>query len=109
MSFSQGFLASWTQNTRVIEGAAQLSTFSDKSFATHVEEGVVWMDFLSIPQFVDVKFQDDETLRQHYLDQTSAVQGVKQLLQDPRASHDARRSSGTVRFCILERTRLVPS
>jgi len=36
----------------------------------------VWIDFLSIPQLVDVNNEDVEVLRQHELDQTSAVPSI---------------------------------
>ena len=76
ISFSEGSSATWTKNTRNLEGSAQQDKVSDESFAEYVQNGVVWMDFLSVPQLVDVSDERDETFAEHERKQELAIQSI---------------------------------
>merc|ERR1719284_1665201 len=98
VSFSQGYTASWTRQTSDMESSAQLDKFDDDSFAHAVEEGVVWMDFLSIPQVCDVLDEETDALAEVELDQASAVQSIPYYVErsnffwvvTPEAVHEDR-------------------
>ena len=106
-TFSQGISASWTSKLSDGEGAAQVDKVTLLSFAQHVEEGVVWLDFSSIPQMVDVQDADTAELLQHEMKQALAVQTIPCYLErnnnfwvlTPDAVHEHRR--GHLRLCIL--------
>ena len=72
-TFSQGVSAFWTSKLADGEGAAQVDKITLLSFAQHVEEGVVWLDFSSIPHMIDVQGADTAELLQHEMKQAFAV------------------------------------
>ena len=80
-TFSQGVSAFWTSQLSDGEGSAQVDKVNLMSFAQHVEEGVVWLDFSSIPQMIDVQDADKTELLQHEMKQALAVQTIPYYLE----------------------------
>ena len=80
-TISQGVSAFWTSQFSDGEGSAQVDKVTLLSFAQDVEEGVVWLDFSSIPQMIDVQDADTAELLQHEMKQALAVQSSPYYLE----------------------------
>jgi len=77
-TFCSGHSTSWSQQFAHIEGAAQGRKLGSNSFRQDVEQGLVWLDFSSIPQTIDA---DPSTIGAVAENQKKAVQSIPSYLE----------------------------
>lgn len=77
-TFSEGMSVTWKSSMANIEGGARRTKVSELSFSEDVYDGLVWLDFSSVPQLVDSNGADTLVLAEQ---QQLAVSSIPAYLE----------------------------